>query len=47
VLTGGTAVFEDLGIALEKLDMATWARAKRVIVDKETCTIIEGAGKFS
>ena len=44
VLTGGTAVFEDLGINLEKLDMAELGRAKRVIVDKETCTIIEGAG---
>ena len=44
VLTGGTAVFEDLGISLEKLQISELGRAKRVIVDKETCTIIEGAG---
>jgi chaperonin GroEL len=43
-LTGGTAVFEDLGISLEKLSLSELGRAKRVIVDKETCTIIEGAG---
>ena len=45
VLTGGTAVFEDLGISLEKLQISELGRAKRVIVDKETCTLIEGAGK--
>jgi chaperonin GroEL len=44
VLTGGTAVFEDLGISLEKTDIGDLGSAKRVIVDKETCTIIEGAG---
>ncbi|HPM23498.1 MAG TPA: chaperonin GroEL [Phycisphaerae bacterium] len=43
-LTGGTAVFEDLGISLEKLATNELGRAKRVVVDKETCTIIEGAG---
>jgi chaperonin GroEL len=47
VLTGGTAVFEDLGISLESLELNQLGRAKRVIVDKETCTIIEGAGKSS
>ncbi|MCK4340569.1 MAG: chaperonin GroEL [Phycisphaerae bacterium] len=44
VLTGGTAVFEDLGINLEKLEMNDLGRAKRIIVDKENCTLIEGAG---
>ncbi|MFH1748189.1 MAG: chaperonin GroEL [Planctomycetota bacterium] len=44
VLTGGTAVFEDLGINIEKLQINELGRAKRVIVDKETCTIIEGGG---
>ncbi len=43
-LAGGTAVFEDLGISLEKLQLGELGRAKRVVVDKETCTIIEGAG---
>ncbi len=47
VLSGGTAVFEDLGISLEKLQLNELGRAKRVIVDKETCTIIEGAGQTS
>ncbi len=45
VLTGGTAVFEDLGINLEKLQLNELGRAKRVIIDKDTCTLIEGAGK--
>jgi chaperonin GroEL len=44
VLTGGTAVFEDLGVSLEKLDLSQLGRAKRVVVVKETCTLIEGAG---
>ncbi len=46
-LTGGTAVFEDLGINVEKMQLNELGRAKRVIVDKETCTIIEGAGQTS
>ncbi|MCE9548657.1 MAG: chaperonin GroEL [Planctomycetia bacterium] len=45
VLTGGTAVFEDLGIKLESLPITDLGRAKKVIVDKDNCTIIEGAGK--
>ncbi len=44
ILTGGTAVFEDLGISLEKLKLSDLGRCKRVVVDKETCTLIEGAG---
>ena len=44
IMTGGTAVFEDLGINLEKLPMNELGRAKRVVVDKDTCTLIEGAG---
>ncbi|MBK9126889.1 MAG: chaperonin GroEL [Phycisphaerales bacterium] len=45
VLTGGTAVFEDLGVSLEKIELNELGRAKRVVVEKETCTIIEGAGE--
>jgi len=44
VLTGGKAIFEDLGIQLEKIDLADLGRAKKIIVDKENTTIIEGAG---
>ncbi len=45
ILTGAEPVFEDLGITLESVQLNQLGRAKRVIVDKETCTIIEGAGK--
>ncbi|MCE9555443.1 MAG: chaperonin GroEL [Planctomycetes bacterium] len=47
VLTGGTAVFEDLGIKLENLPLTDLGRAKKVIVDKDNTTIIEGGGKSS
>jgi chaperonin GroEL len=45
ILTGGTAVFESLGIKLETLPLTDLGRAKKVIVDKDNTTIIEGAGK--
>ncbi len=44
VLTGGKAVFEDLGIDLQKVDLTLLGRAKKVVVEKENTTIIEGAG---
>jgi len=44
-LTGGQAVFEDLGIKLEAVGLAELGRAKKVIIDKDNTTIIEGAGK--
>ncbi len=45
VLTGGKAITEDLGIKLENVKIEDLGRAKRVTVDKENTTIIEGAGK--
>ncbi|MGD9014476.1 MAG: chaperonin GroEL [Candidatus Omnitrophota bacterium] len=45
VLTGGKALTEDLGIKLENVDIDDLGRAKRIKVDKENTTIIEGAGK--
>src|SRR5919109_1118259 len=45
VLTGGQAIFEDLGIKLEGVGLGELGRAKKVIVDKDNTTIIEGAGK--
>jgi chaperonin GroEL len=45
ILTGGTAVFESLGVKLESLKLTDLGRAKKVIVDKDNTTIIEGAGK--
>ncbi|MBM4002805.1 MAG: chaperonin GroEL [Planctomycetes bacterium] len=47
ILTGGTAVFESLGIKLESMPVSDLGRAKRIIIDKDNCTIIEGAGKSS
>jgi chaperonin GroEL len=45
VLTGGQAIFEDLGIKLENIGLKELGRAKKVLVDKDNTTIIEGAGK--
>ena len=45
ILTGGTPIFESLGIKLENLPLTDLGRAKKVIVDKDNTTIIEGAGK--
>ena len=47
IITGATAVFENLGMKLENLGLAELGRAKKVIVDKDNTTIIEGAGKTS
>src|SRR5499425_715319 len=44
VMTGGRAIIEDLGITLENLDAKDLGSAKRVVVDKDNCTVIEGAG---
>ena len=44
VLTGGQAVSEDLGIKLENMTLTDLGKAKRVIVDKENTTIVDGAG---
>ena len=47
ILTGGTALFESLGIKLENVQLKDLGRAKRIVVDKDNTTIIEGAGKTS
>ena len=44
-LTGGKAITEDLGMKLENLELDDLGRAKKVVVDKDTTTIVEGAGK--
>jgi chaperonin GroEL len=44
-LTGGKAITEDLGIKLENVDVEDLGKAKRIRIDKETTTIVEGAGK--
>jgi chaperonin GroEL len=45
ILTGGTALFESLGRKLENIPLTDLGRAKRIVVDKDNTTIIEGAGK--
>ncbi|MCT7377338.1 chaperonin GroEL [Chelativorans salis] len=44
ILTGGTAISEDLGIKLENVTLEMLGRAKRVLVEKENTTIVDGAG---
>src|SRR5205814_5746519 len=45
ILTAGKAITEDLGLKLENLKLDDLGRAKRVVVDKDNTTIIDGAGK--
>jgi chaperonin GroEL len=45
ILTGGKAITEDLGIKLENLKLADLGRAKKVVVDKDNTTLVEGGGK--
>jgi chaperonin GroEL len=45
ILTGGTLISEDLGIQLENLTLEHLGRAKKIAVDKNATTIVEGAGK--
>ena len=45
ILTGGTVISEDLGIKLENVNIGMLGRAKRVAIEKENTTIIDGAGK--
>src|SRR6266576_854843 len=47
VLTGGKAITEDLGIKLENIKLDDLGKAKKVVVDKDNTTIVEGAGKPS
>jgi chaperonin GroEL len=47
VLTGGTMISEDLGIKLENVKLSDLGRAKKITIDKENTTIVEGAGDSS
>ena len=47
VLTGGQAISEDLGIKLDKVTIDMLGKAKKVMIDKENTTIVNGAGKKS
>src|SRR4029079_2791510 len=45
ILTGGNSLTEDLGIKLENVQIEDLGRAKKIVVDKDNSTIVEGAGK--
>jgi len=45
ILTGGKAITEDLGIKLENIKLEDLGKAKKVVIDKDNSTIVEGAGK--
>src|SRR5437763_6245398 len=45
ILTGGKAIFEDLGVTVESISLKDLGRAKKVKIDKDNTVIIEGAGK--
>src|SRR5438128_2563919 len=47
IITGGKAITEDLGIKLENIKLEDLGKAKKVVVDKDKTTIVEGAGKAS
>ncbi|MFG1428477.1 chaperonin GroEL [Roseixanthobacter glucoisosaccharinicivorans] len=45
ILTGGQAISEDLGIKLDSVDLSMLGRAKKVVIEKENTTIVDGAGE--
>src|ERR1700753_2546611 len=45
ILTGGTVISEDLGIKLENVKLNDLGKAKKILIEKENTTIVEGAGK--
>ncbi len=47
ILTGGTVISEDLGIKLESVKLTDLGKAKRILIEKENTTVVEGAGKKS
>jgi chaperonin GroEL len=47
ILTGGRVISEDLGIKLESVQMSDLGKAKKVVIDKDNTTIVEGGGKTS
>ena len=47
VLTGGRVITEDLGIKLENVELSDLGQAKRVVIDKDNSTIVEGAGSVA
>jgi chaperonin GroEL len=47
IMVGGTAIFDDLGIKLDSIELADLGTARKIVVDKDNTTIVEGGGKKS
>jgi chaperonin GroEL len=47
ILTGGKAITEDLGIKLENVQIGDLGQAKKITIDKDNCTVVEGKGKHA
>jgi len=47
ILTGGKAITEDLGIKLENVQISDLGQAKKITIDKDNCTVVEGKGKHA
>jgi chaperonin GroEL len=47
IMCGGQAIFEDLGIQLENVQLSELGRCKKIVIDKDNTTLIEGSGKTS
>lgn len=45
IMVGGTAIFEDLGIKLDSIELSDLGTARKIVVDKDNTTIVEGGGK--
>ena len=45
ILTGGTVISEDLGIKLENVKLQDLGKAKKILIEKENTTIVEGSGQ--
>ena len=45
IMVGGTAIFEDLGIKLENVQLSDLGQAKKIVIDKDNTTVIEGGGE--
>lgn len=47
IMVGGTAIFDDLGIKLDSIELADLGTARKIVIDKDNTTIVEGGGKKS
>lgn len=45
IMVGGTAIFDDLGIKLDSIELADLGTARKIVVDKDNTTVVEGGGK--